>query len=224
MSKIIEMLTDRDFAYNPPYFYNNPYSLRCELGVGNDRKTYLEEAKKRLFEIYDILFPKKADAIFFNYWICDLSSSGDAEISDYGEDWQEVVESCAESVAEEIRFLSQYQILYRHISVEDLAVDESCYDPSKEKRNRIICFADDKGFDDKELLLGQINEQNANRCIGLVSFENDCILSAYDDRGCDIVFAEYERMREFYKKLEAYFLDYDRIEMKRRLELGERKN
>ena len=49
-----------------------------------------------------------------------------------------------------------------------------------------------------------------------MSFENECILSIYDDRGCDIVFATKEKMREFYNKLNPYFLEYDAEEMSRR--------
>jgi hypothetical protein len=52
--------------------------------------------------------------------------------------------------------------------------------------------------------------------ISFVSFENECILSIYDSRGCDIVFATQEKMKEFYHTLEPYFLDYDRAEMERR--------
>ena len=53
--------------------------------------------------------------------------------------------------------------------------------------------------------------------ISLVSFANECILSVYDDRGCDIVFAVPEKLREFYPLLEPFFLAYDAEEMKKRL-------
>ena len=52
--------------------------------------------------------------------------------------------------------------------------------------------------------------------VGFVSFENECILSIYDDRGCDIVFATHEKLREFYPLLKPYFLTYDAEEMARR--------
>ena len=52
-----------------------------------------------------------------------------------------------------------------------------------------------------------------------VSFENEFIFSIYDDRGCDIVFFSEEKYKEFYYKLEKYFLDYDRDVMKNTLKL-----
>ena len=47
-----------------------------------------------------------------------------------------------------------------------------------------------------------------------VSFKNNFIFSIYDEKGCDIVFFDEEKYKEFYLKLENYFLDYDRESMK----------
>ena len=57
-----------------------------------------------------------------------------------------------------------------------------------------------------------------NPTIHFVSFENECIMSIYDDRGCDIVFATKEKMQAFFGKLEPYLLAYDMEEMKKRIE------
>ena len=83
-SKIEKLIRDREFAYLQPHFYNNPYALRCELGIGDEE--YMANAKTRANEIYDILFPGGADAILFNYWIFDYSESGEAKKIDY-EEW-----------------------------------------------------------------------------------------------------------------------------------------
>ena len=66
-SIVEQMICSSDFSYLQPYFYRHPYALRCELGVGEDQ--YMENAKRRAMEIYQILFPDGADAIIFNYWI-----------------------------------------------------------------------------------------------------------------------------------------------------------
>lgn len=50
----------------------------------------------------------------------------------------------------------------------------------------------------------------------IVSFKNNFIFSIYDDRGCDIVFFDDVEYKEFYLRLEKYFLDYDRELMKNR--------
>ena len=82
-------------------------------------------------------------------------------------------------------------------------------------RNRIVCYSDGKGFDSDGIIERQIDE-NFDNDMSFVSFENECILSIYDDRGCDIVFATHEKLREFYPPLKHYFLDYDAEEMARR--------
>ena len=71
MSKVEEQILRQDFDYLHPYFYNNPYALRCELGIGNTTEEYLSQARQRANAIYDILFSNGADAIIFNYWIND---------------------------------------------------------------------------------------------------------------------------------------------------------
>jgi len=87
-SSIVEKkICSNDFQYLQPYFYNNPYALRCELGIGDTTEEYMESAKRRATEIYHILFPNGADAIFFNYWLYDYCGSGDAEKCAYDSDF-----------------------------------------------------------------------------------------------------------------------------------------
>ncbi len=218
-SKIEAMILDRAFDYIQPYFYNNPYALRCELGIGDTREEYMSQARKRAKEIYTILFPKKADAIIFNQWIYDWSDSGSAEKNEYGDYASEMIENRLDRETRALRFLLENMMNYRHVSVKRLKTYD---DPADDdiRRNRIVCYADDTGFDDLALLEGQIKDEN-NSEVSLVSFENECIFSVYDDRGCDIVFSTYEKMREFYHFLEPFFLEYDREIMKKRLEQAE---
>ena len=85
----------------------------------------------------------------------------------------------------------------------------------KERRNRIVCYADEETkIDHASLVDMQINGNGYE--IGIVSFKNECILSVYDDRGCDIVFATPEKMKEFFAQLKPYFLLYDYDEMEKR--------
>ena len=71
-----------------------------------------------------------------------------------------------------------------------------CFDP---KCDEIHCT--DSNHYDKQLLR---------------EYQENSDLSIYDHRGCDIVFATKEKMREFYNKLKPYFLEYDAEEMSRR--------
>ena len=73
-SEIESFVTDASFSYKQPWFYNHPFALRCELGIGDSKRVYLKNAKKRAFEILDILFQNPPDAIFFDHYIEDVSS------------------------------------------------------------------------------------------------------------------------------------------------------
>ena len=219
-SIVEKMICSRDFFYMQPYFYQNPYALRCELGIGDTNEAYLKNAHERAMAIYHILFPKAADAIFFNYWLYDYSDSGEAEILQFADlEPEDIIENriCAE--AEQLRFLSEYQLHYRHFTVRDLPTYEEPddYDYGWHRRNRVICYADGKNFDYENLISNQIYQTHA-RDVSFVSFENECIYSVYDDRGCDIVFMTQEKLKEFYYKLQPYFLEYDLEEMQKRFE------
>lgn len=213
-SKIEKLITDSSFDYLQPYFYNNPFALRCELGAGKTRAVYMRRARNRAKQIYGILFSRRADAIIFNQWICDWSDSGAAGKDEYGESAGEIIKMRLKSETRALRFLLENMMNYRHVSVKGLSTyDDRAADGAR--RNRIVCYADETGFDDLHLIRKQIdNEENCE--VSLVSFENECILSVYDDRGCDIVFASYEKMREFYPRLQPFFLDYDRELMEKR--------
>lgn len=219
-SSIVEKkICSNDFQYLQPYFYNNPYALRCELGIGDTTEEYMENAKRRAMEIYHILFPNGADAIFFNYWLYDYCDSGDAEKHAYGSDFdpEGIIENRLEFEKEKLRFLSYYQLNYRHVTVRNLDTydDPDDIDFCRQQRNRIVCFSDSIEFDYQHLINQEIEVVNGHE-VSFVSFEHECIFSIYDDRGCDIVFMTYDKMKEFYNELQPYFLEYDVEEMTKR--------
>lgn len=218
-SIVEKKICSQDFQYLQPYFYNNPYALRCELGIGDLTSEYMENAKRRAKEIYHILFPNGADAIFFNYWLCDYCESGDAEKCNYASvsDFEDVLENLIENEWENLRFLLHYQYNYRHLTVRNLATYDSPdhIERDKQQRNRVVCFSDGAEFDYELLIDQEIDAVNGHE-VSFVSFEHECIFSIYDDRGCDVVFMTHDKMKEFYNKLQPYFLEYDIEEMEKR--------
>lgn len=219
-SIVEKMICSRDFSYLQPYFYNNPYALRCELGIGDTSEAYMNNAKRRAMEIYRILFPRGADAVCFNYWIYDYCDSGEAEHHSYEaeDDVEGIIENRIEAEAENLRFLLDFQFKYRHVSVKNLDTYDSVDDPDfgRQRRNRVVCYSDGLGFNFEELICREIEVVNGHE-VSFVSFENECIFSVYDDRGCDVVFMTREKLKEFYYKLQPYFLEYDIEEMQKRL-------
>jgi len=215
-SIVEQMICSRDFPYLQPYFYNHPYALRCELGMGDTHEEYMANAKRRALEIYRILFPTGADAMMFNHWLYHYCDSGDAEQKqlEADESMDEAIEYRLKCEADRLRFLLEQQFKYRHITVRDLETyDGPCFD-EHEKRNRVVCYSDGIGFDYERLIAREIEWEGHG--VSFVSFENECIFSVYDDRGCDIVFMTHEKLREFYPQLQPYFLPYDTEEMEKR--------
>lgn len=218
-SSIVErQIRSKDFAYLLPYFYNHPFGLRCELGIGDTNEEYMTNAIDRALAIYRILFPDGADAIVFNHWMYDYCDCADAEEDCFGEedDLLGVIENRIESEMKKLRFLSECQMKYRHFTVRNVKTYDEPGDEGYDlnRRNRVICYSDGKGFDYLTLLKQEIEGEGHE--VSFVSFANECILSVYDDRGCDVVFMTREKMREFYHQLQPYFLEYDVQEMEKR--------
>ena len=222
MSEIERLILSRDFPYLQPYFYNHPWALRCALGAGNSKSAFRRRAWARLREICQSLFPVSADAVIFNYWMTDYSTTGGPWEQEPGQDAEAVAFVLKTEINQEtrmLRFLETMQSRYRHVTVRNLATYAEPGSPETGTlRHRVVCYPDDRGFDDWALLRRQMTEEeDTGLDISLVSFANECILSVYDDRGCDVVFAVPEKLAEFYPRLEPYFLAWDAEEMRRRL-------
>ena len=198
VSAIEKLIGDRDFAYLQPWFYQNPHALRCELGQGDDTETYLHNAYRRAKEIFAILFPDgQPDAVIFDQFVYEIP--------------------IRQPYAHKERAFFNRMTTRRHVIVPNLRTyeDEDGEEEKTYTRNRVVSYRDGEDLPVNRLIRRNIWEQQFTP-VGFVSFENECILSIYDDRGCDIVFATHEKLREFYPLLKPYFLDYDAEEMLRR--------
>ncbi len=214
-SIVEQRICSREFPYLQPYFYNHPYALRCELGMGDTHEEYIANAKQRALEIYHILFPTGVDTMMFNHWLYDHCDSGDAggDLLNGHDSAEEAIQYWVNAKADTLRFLLEQQFKYRHLTVRNLdTYDADCSET--ERRNRVICYSDGIGFDYEALIEQEIEWEGHD--VSFVSFENECIFSVYDDRGCDIVFMTHEKLKKFYHRLQPYFLEYDVEEMEKR--------
>ena len=190
MGNIIEELTNDEFLYLQPWFYNNELALRCELGIGED--DYMENAFSRAIQIANILFAnKKIDAAFFNQY---FDSDGSVHVAG------DFTLKIAKKVNLNMNLL---------IDAGDIDDDISAV---------IRCISYDIDFTSLESILKSQIYCQVNPLVSFVSLENQCIFSVYDDRGCDIVFFSKEKYKEFYIKLEQFLLDYDREKMRETFE------
>ena len=187
MGNVIEHILDASFLYHQPWFYNNKLALRCELGIG-DGYEYMQNAFSRAMQIASILFEnKKIDLAFFNrYFDVDgtVYAAGDFPLNS-----DKVVEIDRNAL---------------------IACNEIDDDISAVKR--YISY--DVDFITLESILKEQIDGQSKPLVSFVSLDNQCIFSVYDDRGCDIVFFDSEKYKEFYMKLSNYLLDYDREKMR----------
>lgn len=205
MNIVEEKILNRDFKYEPPYFYNNDYALRCELGIGESEEEYLANAKKRATEIFSILFENEVDMFFFDNYIYDF---------DFDMGGTVYINNLISAVKKQLKFCLGYQKKFKHIVIRDIPFDKDD-DDDLVRRNRICCYPNKK-FNAIDIISSQIENQE-NPIIHFVSFDNSCIFTVYDDRGCDIVFFDKNKFRQFYPLLQKYFLDYDIALMEQRL-------
>ena len=111
MNTIEEMIRNRDFKYEPPYFYNNPFSLRCELGIGESNEAYLTIAKKRAAEIFNILFENNVDLFFFDNYIYDF---------DFDTGKTVYINNLISLEKKRLKFSLGYQKKFKHVIIRDI--------------------------------------------------------------------------------------------------------
>ena len=183
MSNVIKHILDGSFLYLQPWFYNNKLALRCELGIGKG-KEYMDNAFHRAISIANILFDnKKIDAAFYHLYYDNDGQAYDANGLTLNID--AIIELDRASLIQLGEIDDDICAVKRYISYDiDFVALES-------------------------ILKSQI-ECQLNPVVSFVSLDNQFIFSVYDDRGCDIVFFDGRKYKEFYSKLEPYFLDYDR--------------
>lgn len=204
MSIVEDKILDEGFVYEQPWFYNNRFSLRCELGVGKGVK-YMRNAVKRAFTIYDMLFQDGADCLFFNDYIYDYNS--DSKV--VGEDVKNILKAENNRLKFTLNYLKRYK---NHKIIGNLKTNLD--EDDLIRVDRVVCYlnGDKRSYN---IIKSQIKRQN-NPIVSFVSFKNECIFSVYDDRGCDIVFFDKNKFIEYYEKLKPFFLDYDKEEMSKK--------
>ncbi len=183
-------LLDPDFAYSRPWFYNQPWALRCELGLGDDYRSFTASAQSRAEAIAAILFVGgQSDVVF-----------ADMVMAPNGKPMCRV----------ERKRLGLLTARYRTMTVPNIAVSP-LDDEENALQSRFIFYRDDANFDMPAVIAACFDERGST--LHFLSRSADCVMSIYDSRGCDIVFATPAAMLRHYGALETYFLEYDRVDM-----------
>ena len=101
---------------------------------------------------------------------------------------------------------------FLHEDIEDISIVEDDCAEIPVKITRSVFYPD------RDITNELIKENIVNHYAfhsHLVSYDNDCIVSIYDERGLDIVFFDEDKYCEIYEKLFNYLLQYD-IEVMRK--------
>lgn len=200
-SKIEKWILDPSFDYAEPWFYSHTYSLRCELGIGESRREYRKKTRGRAEEIFDVLFCRGVDALFLEYAVEDPTLAE-------GTPKQIHLDLMTRVEKKSLKWFYGWK-KYPHRLVLNVPKSD---DEDVLRVNRLVCYFDKaERIDFKKLVVKNIDKN----IFHLVSFENECIFSVYDDRGCDIVFADKEKYAEYFEKLNEYLLPYDLKRMRR---------
>ena len=208
MATLEEKILSGDFIYDPPYFYRNAWALRCKLGIGDSDEVFYAVARKRAAEIFTILFRNGVDMFFFDHCVYDYDFDSGTSV---------YIDHLIETESNLLKFCLSYEQKFQHKVVRHIPCDEN--DETNKnivRKNRICCYPDKK-LNAIDVINAQIGLQE-DPMIHFVSFENNCIFSVYDERGCDIVFFDKSQFRKFYPLLQKYFLDHDITLMKQRFE------
>ncbi len=201
---IKDNIMSADFLYEQPFFYNNDLAYRCELGQGSGH-TYMKNAQKRALDLFNILFPDKVDAFFFHHYYCDYdTNSNDSECDFY----RNIKKGEEDRLAFSLTLQKRYA--HRKVRLQGVELEEDILGI-----NRIICYAPPQS-DCKKYIKSQIKNQR-NSLLHFVNYDLNCILSIYDDRGCDIVFYDKNNYLKMYDTLHPYFLEYDMPLMEERV-------
>jgi len=178
--------------YNNKFSYEEPwfynYDYALRCALGiGDGIEVIKSATERAKEIIIILFNQEVDCFFVDQYIYE---GFDEDIS-----------------------IKEYKSRFSYDVIENIEI-KSDDDDLPLIINRYIFYPNINIVD--ELISINI-DSNDKPYINMVSFENECIFTIYDDRGCDIVFFDNNKYLEMYNKLSNYLLEYDIQLMKERI-------
>ncbi|MEC1668767.1 DUF3885 domain-containing protein [Bacillus mojavensis] len=183
----------------PPLFYNWQIGIRFEIGVGNNvnaaylHSPYIDNAYKRAVTLFKSLHADNDDI----FVIADAVGFGGRR-----------------------RYKSKLHIFSRYIrekavlkKLQHIAVSYTCSDDDKTHRFFLRCKAGDVRY--IPMLRAICNQDmgikpSISQDIYFINIKKRTIFHLYDDRGCDILAAAAETIRDMYETYNSWILDYDR--------------
>ncbi|MEV9503529.1 DUF3885 domain-containing protein [Bacillus safensis] len=194
-----------DLVLTPPLFYGWPFSLRFEVAdwsLGKE-SIVLEKAGDRAFEIVKYAFDPEDEMLLVTdvYTEHELTKRKLLVYQKY--------------VHRQVRKRLRHELLtYVRPEIEDSLTLErftlKCQLQDIRLRPLLHAICQEDFYAPNQILKGKLRYE-----IYLMNVSKKMIFHLYDDRGCDLIAAEPERLRPVYEGLQHWLLDYDRPQMDR---------
>lgn len=193
-----------------PLFYSWNYGLRFDLQVGDaDTDKYFNEVTRRASTIFQTVFDNsdKVFLVFMDY----KYKRRKIRFSNFTFEQIDNLQKMEISYSKEKRLYEpddKFDI--RNIAITKITVDRI-------NHKNILTAIGHSDFPPRQPRLDQNGVFTAKE-IYFVNIDKKLIFNMYDDRGLDIIAADKETIRPFYKKHNDWILDYDRNQIDKQFE------
>lgn len=198
-----------NFTLRPPLFYRWKVGIRFELGVNYtiedayENSPYLQGVYRRAITLFKALHAENDDL----YIIVDANGYSKRQML-----------GCKLKVFS--RYVKEKSVLYRvnHKTIPYIFPEDD--EEGTYKTHRFILKCKTSDFKYISLLKAICNQDMGIRPsifhrVYFININRKTIFHVYDDRGCDIIAASPETIREVYNKYNDWLLDYDRAQIDR---------
>lgn len=196
-----------DLILTPPLFYQWPFGLRFEVAdwsLGKE-SVVLEEAGDRALEIVKYAFHPEDDIML----VTDVYTQHEHELT------KQKLLVYQKYVRRQVRNRLRHELLTyvrpeldEPLTLERFALTCQLQDIRLRPLLQAICQED--FYAPNQIMKGKLDYE-----IYLINLSKQMIFHLYDDRGCDLIASDSERLRPVYEGLQHWLLDYDRAQMDR---------
>lgn len=197
--QVIKRFGNKAFSMRPT-FYNNEGALRFELGVGDDRLTYLITAFHRLNTVLDDLGFK------------DQPVGVAASIYTYQSTEEEPASPLHQQLLPLARMIENWNLgKFKKSELVLSSTDENTYYATHLSLTNLNDFSVSRSI--FEHLLRDFGGSSNTPFLMLFNLELGIIINPYDDRGMDVFGPNHDLLKKLYNKRNDWLLDYDREQM-----------
>ncbi|MGM0969588.1 MAG: DUF3885 domain-containing protein [Bacillota bacterium] len=196
-----------DLVLTPSLFYGWPFGLRFEVADWSlgKKSVVLEKAGDRALEIVRYAFDPEDDILF----VTDVYTQHEHELM------KQKLLVYQKYVRRQVRNRLRHELLtyVRPELDEPLTLERftlSCQLQDIRLHPLLQAMCQEDFYAPNQIMKGKLDYE-----IYLINLSKQMIFHLYDDRGCDLIAADAERLRPVYEGLQHWLLDYDRAQMDR---------